>query len=321
MNCCETGKKELLQGKVMTVCGLLPAEQMGITLPHEHVLIRHSENVLLDDPDLAVEELSVFRMHKGNTVVDMTNIGLNREPEKMRDISLRANVNIILGTGYYKEDWHPADMGRKSVDDIEVQIVEDISEGMDGTGIKAGVIGEIGISNKSITKNEAKVVTAGARAQRKTGAAISVHFDIGAPKEERTTVLDILEGEGVKLDRVILCHFSKCEDLDVIARLASRGCYIEYDLFMHELPNPICISELVEYAVLLKELIKMGFLENILISQDICMKRFLYKYGGYGYDHLLKNVVPLLLEHGLSEREIRIIMVDNPQRVFPFKFH
>ncbi len=306
--------RDLASGNVMTVCGLMPAKQMGITLPHEHVLINHSENVLLDDPALAVEELIRFRQLNGNTVVNMSNIGLGREPEVIRKISQESKVNIIMGAGYYKDQWHPNSIDSMAVDDIEREIVNDVLEGMDGTDIKAGVIGEIGISGK-MTDNEEKVLIASARAQLKTGAALSIHFDIGAPASLRSRAVDIVENEGGNLKKVILCHFGKSEDLDCVLDFVSRGCCVEYDLFMFQATFPI-----EERAALFRELIRMGFLDKIMISTDICVKGFLHKYGGNGYSHILKNVVPALIEHGISHEEMQTIITGNPQKIFQFSF-
>lgn len=300
-----------MTGQVMTVRGLLPAARMGITLPHEHILIQHSANVLLDDAELAAEELALFRQFNGGTVVDMSNVGLGREPKKLLDISLKSNVNIIAGTGYYKASWHPPDMDRKTVDDIEREMTDDLCTGMDGTDIKAGVIGEIGISPTGITENEEKVLVASAGAHRKTGATISVHFDIGVPQAQRDYAIDLLEGEGVRLDKVILCHFGQSEDLPDVARMASRGCYVEYDLVLHQ---PTFTLEKI--ASRFKELIAMGHLGKILMSQDICIKGFLLKHGGKGYVHMLKTIVPSLLRMGMSEMEMWTIVCNNPQRVF-----
>ena len=133
-------------------------------------------------------------------------------------------------------------------------------------------------------------------------------------------VLDILEGEGVDLNRVITCHFRACMDeIDYHERMAQRGTYVEYDLFGQEAPNPSMPTYEPESATI-KELIERGFLERILISQDVCYKKSLIKNGGWGYVHILNNVVPKFKENSITDDEIWTIMVENPKRVLAFQF-
>lgn len=302
----------------MTVRGLIEPEAMGITLPHEHLLFHHTpDDLVLSDPVLAVEELMEFARAGGKTVVELTNLGLRRDAIGLRYISDRTGVNIIMGCGYYKDQWHPPDMDEKTVADIAEEMVRDITVGVEHTGIRAGIIGEVGIS--SLTANEKKSVIASAKAQLETGVAINLHFDIGTKEELRMHVLDILEDEGVDLNRVITCHFrAYINEIDYQERMARRGTYIEYDLFGHEAPNPSMPTYKQESATI-KELINRGFLERILISQDVCYKKCLIKNGGWGYAHILNNVVGRFKENGITAEEIRTIMVENPQRVFPLQ--
>jgi phosphotriesterase-related protein len=99
--------------------------------------------------------------------------------------------------------------------------------------------------------------------------------------------------------------------------MAQRGTYVEYDLFGHETPSPSIPTYEPESATI-KELIERGFLERILISQDVCYKKCLIKNGGWGYAHILNNVVPKFKENGITGDEIWTIMVENPNRVIPF---
>ena len=306
------------KGKVMTVRGLIESKDMGITLPHEHLLFHHTpDNLVLSDPILAAEELMEFPRAGGKTVVELTNLGIRRDAIGLRYISDKTGVNIIMGCGYYKDQWHPPNMDEKTVEDIAEEMVKDITDGVGNTGIQAGIIGEIGISN--LTANEKKSVIASAKVQLETGVAINLHFDIGTKEELRMHVLDILEGEGVDLNRVITCHFRACMDeIDYHERIAQRGTYVEFDLFGHETPSPSMPMYEQESATI-KELIGRGFLERILISQDVCYKKCLIKNGGWGYAHILNNVVTKFKDNGIADEEIRTIMVENPKRVFPFQ--
>ena len=199
-----------MQGKVMTVLGPIEPDTLGITLTHEHLLtdlrvwceepdgeeqkkfvhapvelstigaIRREpfgnlDNCLLDDQGLAIDELRQFKTAGGGSVVDCTNNGLGRTPLALREIAQGADVNIVMGSGYYIGRSHPYDMVDRSVDMIADEIEHDLMEGVEDTGVRSGLIGELGTSFK-VRENEQKVLRAGARAHRRTGAPISVHL-------------------------------------------------------------------------------------------------------------------------------------------------
>ena len=232
-----------------------------------------------------------------------------------------------MATSYYKKDWHRIDMDRLSVEQIEQEVVSDITCGVGDTGmradepcVRAGIIGEVGVTD-SLTGNEHKVVVASARAQRRTGAAMNFHvhlLDKPAEEDLRMQVLDLVESEGGDLNRVVMSHCESAEEsLDYHERIARRGAYIEYDLFgMAALAGP----ELPDYQMesrVFRQLIDRGLLDRILISQDICYRKLLVANGGWGYAHILKDVLPRFESNGITREEIRTMMVVNPQRVFP----
>ena len=175
-----------LFGKVMTVTGPVDAEELGITLPHEHLLIHHTpDRVVLSDPDLAAQELMMFAGAGGRTVVELSNGGIGRDPAGLRYISEATGVNLVMGCGYYKCKWHPSDMEERTVDQLEEEITTDIVQGVGETGIRAGVIGEIGVTD-NLSGNEEKCVIASARAQIRTGAALNFHVHLTTRGKRRS---------------------------------------------------------------------------------------------------------------------------------------
>ncbi|MGH8017146.1 MAG: hypothetical protein ACREIA_02480, partial [Opitutaceae bacterium] len=194
--------------RVITVRGPIAAADLGFTLPHEHVLITHAAdpNRNLTDPEAAVRELALYAAAGGRSLVEMTNIGIKRDPAALRSISERTGVNIVMGAGYYKDKWLPPETHRLSVEEMTARIVRDLEVGVDGTGIRAGIIGEVGLS-RPMTPTEERGLRAAARAQRRTGAGISLHFDIGGSLAEHEAALDILVAEGADLKRVAVGHF------------------------------------------------------------------------------------------------------------------
>lgn len=358
--------KHIMLDRVTTVLGDISPEELGLTLIHEHVICDLSclfklpsgaaqrrlareqvnmanlhvllhgnlhairDNLLLDDVDLAAEEIQAFKRAGGSTIVDATIIGLGRDPLALRHVAVVTGINLIAGCGYYVDLCHPSTLGTKSADEISDEIVSEIRDGVAGTGVKPGIIGEIGISQR-MTENEEKVLRASARAHIETGLTISVHVAIRGRQRCALSVLDILEEEGVVLNRVIINHIDHyvTRDYDYLRTVAERGAYLGFDTFGHEkhriyqLPQD---SEVMgetwaiyqppqdpDRVKTISRLVGEGYINKILVSGDVCKKTDLHRYGGYGYDHVLTNVVPMLRIEGLQQNEIDQILVGNPR--------
>ena len=191
-------------------------------------------------------------------------------------------------------------------------------KGVGTTGIRAGLIGEIGCS-WPLFPNERKSLRAAGRAQKLTGVALHVHpgRDPQAPAE----IIDILKSVGADLSHTIFDHVERTyRDMTAITGLAKNGCYIEYDLFGREGYYPINL-DLPNDAQRINELMQLideGYLNQLLISHDIWTKTQCCTYGGWGYAHILRNVVPVMLAKGMTREQIRTIMVDNPRQIFTF---
>lgn len=310
-------------GKLLTVTGLIDPEDMGFCSPHEHLNSVHQGpkvNVTnLIDP---LEEMMLFYRCGGRTIVDMTLTDIGRNPQLIKEISEKSGVNIVMGTGFYKDAWMLPEGKELSIDQMAQIIVSEIVNGEKKTGIHAGIIGEVGVSRK-ITDAEERSLVASARAYRQTGAAINIHFDIGTTEAEYTHVIDLLENEGADLNRVTLDHFvCRPDDIGLCKKLTDRGCYIEFDLYgMTEVWPKIYFlagktSPEVQIASL-KWFISAGMVERILIAQDVGTQSQLRSHGGFGYIHIIKNLIPRFKEFGITDEEIRIITEENPKRLFP----
>lgn len=304
------------EGKVMTVRGLIPADSLGITLPHEHLLIVHKYNYLdLTNETDAINELNYFVNAGGKSLAEASAIGIGRNPEGLKRISEATGANVIMSAGYYKDQWIHDTLKSKSIDQLKDIIISDIRNGING--IRAGFI-KIAMSNP-ITPFEERVLIAAARAQLATGSALDVHFDgHRASIADRHHVLDVFENEGVDLSRVYLSHCVQYLDLvDDFITLAKRGCYLSFDLIGSE-KHILFENELKLYETL-NALINAGYLNQLLMSQDVCFSVLYLKNGGYGYGHILNNIVPQLKAKGITDEQIHTIMVENPARLFPFK--
>jgi phosphotriesterase-related protein len=312
------------EGKAMTVHGLIPADSMGITLPHEHLLIAFSKSNMdlnLTDEATAISELKYYADAGGKTLADLTTIGLGRNPEGLKRISTATGINVIMGAGFYKQWWQSRSIVHKSVKQLSNIIISDIINGING--IHAGVIGEIGIT-KPITKFGEKLLIASARAQKVTGASIILHFDIDDDVNARNYALDILEKNEADLMRVCISHNTPYVDqVDNFITYAKRGCYVAFDnlgLEVYKHDHDIYYSKgKLEPVKTIKALIDKGYLKNILISQDVYVPACYVKNGGYGYAHILKNIVPQFKAGGLTDEQIDTIIVENPKRMLSFK--
>jgi phosphotriesterase-related protein len=303
-------------GKVMTVNGLISPESMGITLPHEHLLIVHKFNYLdLTDEETAITELGYYADAGGKTLADASVIGIGRNPDGLKRISTATGVNVIMSAGYYKDQWIADSIKSKSIGQLTEIIINDIMNGING--IHAGFI-KIAMS-RPITPFEEKVLIAAARAQKVTGAAIEVHFDGDlATTAQKHHVLDVFENEGVDLSRVCLNHeVPYLELVDDFISLAQRGCYLAFDMLGLEVR--VAFQHDRQLAETLNALIDAGYINQILMSQDVCFSVCYVKNGGYGYAHILNDILPQLRTSGITDEQIYNIMVENPKRMFPFK--
>ncbi len=345
-----------LAGQAQTVLGPIPGDAMGVTLPHEHLLIdfavmfseppaasdkglarapvtmenlgwvRQNFNANLDNLQLldertAEDEIRLFRRAGGQTVVDPTNRSLARDPEALARIARATGLNIVMGAGYYVGAAHPPDMPRRTVDDLASEIVGEVTVGVGDTGIRAGLIGEIGCT-WPWSDDERKVVRAAVIAQRATGAPLMIHP--GRNERAPMEIAEFVDKEGGDLRRTVMCHIDRTiADVRQVVDLAQTGIWLEYDLFGLETSyypyNPAfdMPNDGGRMAHVLA-LIAAGHLDQVLMSHDIAYKTSLTRYGGYGYHHLLVNVVPRLRRKGVDDAALRRLLVDNPRRAFVF---
>lgn len=275
-----------------------------------------ADNYILADETLATKEILEFKKRGGNTVVDVTNIGIKRDPEALRRVSKATGLNIIMGTGYYQRVYHPDYMDDLSIENLTNTIVADVVLGVGNTGIRSGLIGEIGVNGDPLRPNEIKNIRASARASRLTGAAISFHR--GGSGTERHKTLNLVGEEGVASNRVILGHSEEIvTDLDLMMELLERGAYIQFDLLGRE--TALNESPTSQVAKAIPQLIQAGFEDRILLSQDVCWKVHLQHYGGFGYSFILEKFLPHLHETGVTKTQTEKFMIGNPARILPFQ--
>jgi len=278
------------------------------------------DNSMLTDVDTAVNELQPYIQQGGGSLVEVTSRGLGREPEKLLQVSRETGLNIIMGTGFYRPPFHPPEIAKSTIDEIASIIVGDITQGVGPELIRSGVIGEIGIDAnpyRSTTDDEIKVLIASVRAARATGAPLSLHT-WWQPFKDIPPILDVIEHEGLSLDRVIVGHaHTIAEDLDLQERLLQRGVYLQFDLLGMKWPlSPVSDDRVVARSV--KELIFRGYGDKLLFSHDVATKAQLIKWGGHGFGYMHRHFIPYLTKIGVGQDDISRILVANPATILAF---
>lgn len=298
---------------IMTVTGPRPASDLGPTAAHEHIFIDLSDqkqdpDARLHDSDMAERELLVFRAAGGRAIVDVTPHGLGRRPADLRALSWRTGLSIVCATGLYYGRFLPPWVATQSSEQIAETFINEAVTGIDGTGVRPGVIGEIGSGWTEISPDEAKVFRAAALAQRATGLPISTHCTGGALAEEQ---LDLLEAAGADPTRVIIGHQDLRADSDSHVHLARRGACVAFDTVGKEQYQ----SDATRARVVLT-MFERGLGDHVLISCDVTRASYLRASGGGGYAHLLTGFRARLRAAGLSDREWQQLVVANPARAF-----
>ncbi len=344
-------------GKVQTVLGSISGDELGFTLPHEHILCDFSfrasssgdekgllhqpvqlenlgwirchrfsniDNLKLEDEEIAISELERFKEAGGRSIVELTPNHVGRNPSGLARIARSTNINIIMGTSYYVAQSHRPEMNMdsKTEEDIAQEFINDLVKGANSSGIKAGIIGEVACTYP-LERNERKALIGAALAQQETGAAISTHP--GVNEESPFEIVEVLKEAGADLRRVVMCHITSAFPLSARTsrcKLAEMGCYLEYDMFGTDghLPkfSPYDVATDSMRIGQIKELIEDGFLHHILISQDIFSKISLARFGGFGYHYILEVITPMMKSRGIGEEEIYTITVENPKRLLTF---
>jgi len=286
-----------------------------------------SDNLALTDEILSVNELMEFKKLGGMTVVDLTLPGMGRDPYAQRNISTSTGIHIIGATGWYVEPSFPDYIKESSIDELCEIMVRELTEGIADTGVKAGVIGECGCSMVPYHPLEKKVIHAAARAQAQTGAPCTIHpalIDVNNKIDSvkvAETYLDLIEQEGANLTKFYLSHADRtCIDLDYHRRLLDRGITLGYDclgkgsFFDNTFIGAGGRSD-GERVRALVELCAEGYDKQIVLSQDVCFKTNLKRYGGMGYAHILEHIVPMLITEGVRDEQINNMLINNAQRL------
>ena len=341
-------------GKVQTVLGLIEPSELGTTLMHEHIVgdftppdrrpeptppIRMEDrwqmdyewvvapgNVNLTARDVALREMQLLVEEGGRSVVEVTTPGLYLDVEGLKMIAEKTGLHIVCSTGRYTQQFMSlADYG-KTADELAKKFIREIEVGHRDTGVKAGIIGEIGCS-WPWTDAEKRSVQAGVITQKHTGAPLTIHP--GRNADAPFDIIKLVKAEGADLTRTIMCHIERrLFSVDECLKLADYGCVLEFDVFGSEQSRhsqnvdaggvDLIMASDGNRIMAIRGLIDAGFIDQVVISHDIAQRTRQRAGGGHGYGHIYRNILPMMRRHGFSQDELDAIMVRNPARLLAF---
>tara|TARA_B100000586_G_scaffold97864_1_gene69999 strand:+ start:1275 stop:2198 length:924 start_codon:yes stop_codon:yes gene_type:complete len=298
--------------------------ELGFTLSHEH-LATNAAGILKTFPEL-VDRAGVIEQANATlreasleglrTIIDVTTIDLGRDVEMMREVSQTTGVHIVAATGNHLAVPRPfVDLAPEVIAGLYVREIE---VGIEGTGIKAGII-KVASDEGGVTRPQEVVLRAAGQACVRTGTPISTHT--WSPDRVGEEQVRILQDEGVDMDKVYIGHSNDDMDMSYLLGLLRKGVWLGLDRFPGgRRPGTPYWEERTQLA---KQLIDAGYTDRIMLSHDHSVPKARYgvavqeeriKYNPDGYNFITRNVLPRLKDMGVSDDMINQIMVENPRR-------
>ena len=310
---------------VNTVLGPLDTQQLGFTLTHEHV-VTASAGILQTYPELfgdfaqlteqAALTLTEARDGGVRTIVDLSTLDLGRNVRLLADLSRRTGVTIVAATGMWRDI--PRVLWSRRPDEIARLFIREIEEGIEGTGIKAGII-KVANDAEGVSREGELILRAAARAATHTGVRISTHSY--APGRVGEQQVAIFEDEGFDLNRLYIGHSNDSTDLDYLLGLVRRGVWLGLD--RHQTANPIG-PDAEGRAQTLAALVRAGVGDRLMVSHDWSVMGVgrgsdplaSRRHNPDGWLFARRKLFPRLRELGISQSQIDALNVDNPRRFF-----
>ena len=296
---------------IRTVLGDIEKSELGATMCHEHFIIdldrvRHDGVSKIETVEEVVPEIKMMMELGVKSAIEVSTIDLSRDVLKLKEIALQTGLNIICSTGFYLSEYHPDWMDGASVEEIADIYVKELMEGIDDTGIKAGIIAEIASSPNSFVKNEKKILEAAGMAAEKVGCAVSTHTSRYTAME----TIDTLLACGMDPDKIIIGHQDLIDDSQYHLSLLERGVNIAFDTCgkVSYMADEVRARNAVR-------IIEAGYGDHLMVSDDVSRRSYFVAHGGVGYLAAYKTVLPLMKEYGATDEDIYKITTLTPARV------
>ncbi|MCH8066655.1 MAG: phosphotriesterase [Chloroflexi bacterium] len=309
--------------QVETLRGPVDTAGLGFTLMHEHVFVlgqgvpENFPSVWDEEKETAYarEKLTELAGVGVSTIVDLTVMGLGRDIPRLRKVAGEIPVNIIMATGIYTYNELPQYFQNRDEDAMAELFVRDITEGIQGTEVKAAIL-KCATDEPGLTPGVEKVLRAVARAHRSTGVPISTHTHPGTKRglEQQR----VFKEEGVDLGRVVIGHSGDSEDIDYLRALIDAGSYIGMDRFGLDQLLPTD-----KRVAIIARLCELGHAGRMVLSHDAnCyidwfpMELIRNSVPNWHFRHISEDVLPALREAGVTDEQIRAMTTENPRRIF-----
>lgn len=343
----------ITKDKVVTVDGPVEPSSLGVTLPHEHlsldfsvVFTPHPDGAMATAPltipnlgwvrqnpyshrdnlkycgaevdSVMLGEVEQFRALGGGCIVENTTHGIRRNASLIKKLAHTSGVQMVAGTGFYVDVAQSSGARSLKTEQLTELISEELSNGSsDDSTVKCGIIGEVGCSFP-LTEFERSSIRACAAAQAEFGCPVMFHP--GRHRSSPGEVLRLYAEAGGSVPQAVMGHLDRTiHDQSELLEFAELGSFLEYDLFgietsHYQLSLDVDMPSDAQRIATIKFLHDAGLGERILLSHDIHTRHRLSAFGGHGFGHILKNVVPKMIDRGFSEEVVRGILTKNPQK-------
>lgn len=300
--------------QIITVNGPIPAQEMGFTLPHEHIMsifggpiAHHAEYNKEQLFQVVIPYLKKLKKLGLNTLCECTAAYFGRRADLLQAISQETGINILTNTGYYgaaNDRYLPAFVQTESVSQIAKRWITESESGIDGTKIHPGFI-KIGVDGGKLSPVDTKLIQAAAQTHLHTGLTIAAHTsgnDEGAFEQ-----LTHLQESGVHPSAWIWVHANNCKDTASLLKAAKAGAWIELD--------GIRENTLDHHVTVLNLMKENGYLNQVLLSHDGNS----FRYGDRPfkpYESIFTHFIPQLKKSGYTQQEITQLTITNPSKAF-----
>jgi phosphotriesterase-related protein len=309
---------------VQTALGPVEAAKLGRVLMHEHVFVMTAD-VQQNYPDEwgdedqrvadAVRKLSELPKHGISTIVDVTVVGQGRDIARIKRIAEQVpDLNIVVATGIYTFDEVPLFFSRRPKETMTDFFIRDITEGIAGTGVRAGML-KCAVDQRGLTDGVERVLRAVARAHAATGVPITIHTHSAG--QHGPQIVEVLKSEGVDLGRVVLGHSGDAVDHpDYLEAMAKTGLTLGMDRFGID-----HFATFQQRSDLVAEMCRRGYADRMVLSHDCSCYLDWFTQGAlaalkdWHYLHVSQDVIPYLRDHGVTEPQLDAMLTHTPATI------
>ncbi|WP_059105577.1 phosphotriesterase family protein [Shouchella shacheensis] len=298
---------------IETVRGPISTDEFGVCACHEHLHIdlsrikKSRDTALTNDKTIKID-VSRFVEAGGKSLIEMTNYGMGRNVLFLKQIAEELDLHIVASTGCYKDPFIPEEAQGWSREQFATHMLKEIREGLEGTTIKPGVIGEIGSSLNEFKPVEVELFHGAIEAAKESKLPLCTHTSLGTLAAEQ---VELFSREGLPLSQVVIGHQDLNEDDQVVLDVLSSGCYVALDTIGKEnyRSDQDRLTSLLTF-------VEAGYADKLMLSTDLTRNSHLYAAGGQGFDYTLRVFVPMMKEAGVDEATIQKLLVSNPAKAF-----